>query len=81
MHYDAFTDIEFNHNKSINCQAYSVALYQALKSRGGLIEDFTDSKIPLKERQANFLAIINDFDEYKGIGKAESVNNSQGNLI
>ena len=28
--YDCFTDIEFNHEKSINCQARSVALYCAL---------------------------------------------------
>jgi hypothetical protein len=31
--YDAFTDIEFNPNKSINCQAYSVALFRALTMR------------------------------------------------
>ncbi len=29
--YNAFTDIEFNPKKSINCQAYSVALYQSLR--------------------------------------------------
>lgn len=28
--YDAFTDIEFNHERSINCQARSAALYCAL---------------------------------------------------
>ncbi len=28
--YDAFTDIEFNHVKSFNCQAYSAALYVSL---------------------------------------------------
>lgn len=32
--YDGFTDIEFNPKKSINCQAYSVALYKALAGRG-----------------------------------------------
>jgi len=32
--YDAFTDIEFNPKKSINCQAYSVALFKALSMRG-----------------------------------------------
>ncbi len=32
--FDAFTDIEFNPKKSINCQAYSVALYRALMARG-----------------------------------------------
>lgn len=31
--YDAFTDIEFNPEKSLNCQAYSVALYKALSWR------------------------------------------------
>ncbi|EGL53080.1 hypothetical protein MAMP_00268 [Methylophaga aminisulfidivorans MP] len=31
--FDAFTDIEFNPKKSINCQAYSVALFQSLKHR------------------------------------------------
>jgi hypothetical protein len=41
--YDAFTDIEFNPEKSINCQAYSVALYKALDSRG-LLKDALSSK-------------------------------------
>lgn len=31
--YSAFTDIEFNPERSINCQAYSVALYVALLRR------------------------------------------------
>lgn len=30
LEYDAFTDIEFNPNKSINCQARSVAIYVSL---------------------------------------------------
>ena len=34
--FDAFTDIEFNPKKSINCQAYSVALFKALHGRGML---------------------------------------------
>lgn len=38
MHYEAFTDIEFNPKKSINCQAYSVALYVSLRYRGLLEE-------------------------------------------
>lgn len=33
LNYDAFTDIEFNHNKSINCQAYSAALFVSLYKR------------------------------------------------
>jgi len=32
--YSAFTDIEFNPEKSINCQAYAVALYVSLQKRG-----------------------------------------------
>lgn len=32
--FDAFTDIEFNPVKSINCQAYSVALFKSLNGRG-----------------------------------------------
>lgn len=41
--HDAFTDIEFNPEKSINCQAYSVSLYMALDSRG-LLRDALSSK-------------------------------------
>lgn len=37
LDHDAFTDIEFNPQKSLNCQAYSAALYVCLH-RGGLIE-------------------------------------------
>ena len=38
MMYDCFTDIEFNPKKSINCQAYSVALFSSL-SRRKLLDD------------------------------------------
>ncbi|WP_043301086.1 DarT1-associated NADAR antitoxin family protein [Burkholderia paludis] len=34
--YSAFTDIEFNPARSINCQAYSAALFVALHARGKL---------------------------------------------
>ena len=33
LDYDAFTDIEFNPNKSINCQAASAAIYKSLNDR------------------------------------------------
>ena len=36
MDYNAFTDIEFNPKKSLNCQAYTVALYKALRTNGQL---------------------------------------------
>ena len=38
VQYDAFTDIEFNPKKSINCQAYSAALFCALAKRSLLDE-------------------------------------------
>ena len=34
LSYDGFTDIEFNPAKSINCQAYSAALFVSLSHRG-----------------------------------------------
>ncbi len=55
MKYDAFTDIEFNPNKSVNCQAYTVALYKSLIHRK-LITD----KIPKKN---DFLSILNSFEQ------------------
>jgi hypothetical protein len=41
--YSAFTDIEFNPERSVNCQAYSVALYVSLKQRG-LLDEALSSK-------------------------------------
>lgn len=38
LKYSGFTDIEFNPNKSINCQAYSAALYVSLSSASLLNE-------------------------------------------
>ena len=34
--YEAFTDIEFNPDKSINCQARAAALYVSLRREGVL---------------------------------------------
>ena len=34
VQYNAFTDIEFNPKKSINCQAYYAALFVSLSKRG-----------------------------------------------
>jgi hypothetical protein len=39
LSYSAFTDIEFNPERSVNCQAYSAALYWALYKRGLLTDD------------------------------------------
>lgn len=52
INYEAFSDIEFNHLKSINCQARSVALYVALYKEGILSE-------ALGSRD-KFVSIIND---------------------
>jgi len=37
--YEAFSDIAFNPEKSINCQAYAAALYVSLHKRGVLMDD------------------------------------------
>ncbi|WP_124703241.1 DarT1-associated NADAR antitoxin family protein [Sulfuriferula multivorans] len=41
--YSAYTDIEFNPKRSINCQAYSVALFVSLQRRN-LLDHATSSK-------------------------------------
>lgn len=51
--FDAFTDIEFNPKKSINCQAHSVALFKSLKNRG-LLEKALQSK-------NNFIEMVGQF--------------------
>jgi type I restriction enzyme M protein len=42
LEYDAFTDINFNHKKSINCQARAAAIFVALEKREQL--DKVDTK-------------------------------------
>src|SRR5690606_28824509 len=54
LEYDAFTDIEFNPQKSINCQAYSIALFVALTRRNLLVDGF----IPPKDE---FIKIVENF--------------------
>ena len=65
LEYDAFTDIEFNPQKSINCQAYSAALFIALSKRNLL----KDGLIPKKNE---FLDVISRFN---------IINTSDGLLI
>lgn len=48
LKYDAFTDIEFNPDKSINCQAESVAIYVSLV-KNGLLETALKSINDFKE--------------------------------
>lgn len=51
--YDAFTDIEFNPEKSINCQGYAIALFRSLQIRG-ILEESTSS-------QKNFLQLYSNY--------------------
>ncbi len=53
--YRGFTDIEFNPKKSLNCQAYSAALYVSLSNRGDINEAL--------ESPNSFLEALQD--EYK----------------
>lgn len=55
-----FTDIEFNPKKSINCQAYSAALYASLAKRGLLTELLNNQQTFL---QAAGVATINNAHE------------------
>lgn len=48
LEYDAFTDIEFNPQKSINCQARSAALYVSLRKRNLLNEALASQRGFLK---------------------------------
>ena len=56
LEYSAFTDIEFNPEKSVNCQAYSVALWCALSQRKLLANG-----IPPRDE---FIALIEQFTIY-----------------
>ena len=42
IEYDAFTDIEFNPNRSINCQAQAAAIFVSLYRKGVLYEALKD---------------------------------------
>ena len=44
MHYNAFTDIEFNQKKSVNCQARAAAIYVSLRERGLMAKYLADKE-------------------------------------
>ena len=44
LEYNAFTDIEFNQKKSVNCQARSAAIFVSLSKMGKLEEVLNDKK-------------------------------------
>lgn len=53
MQYQAFTDMEFNPKKSIHCQAYSLAMFVALKKRD-LLDKIVDP--------VDFFELYSEFD-------------------
>lgn len=55
LNYECFSDFEFNENKSINCQAYSVALFVSMKKNG--------VNLSRLKKKSQFLEIC--FNEYK----------------
>lgn len=67
--YDGFTDIEFNPERSINCQAYSLALFKALQARN-LLSDALRGK-------ESFLEIVG----YKVVSNAREDTTVQQRLI
>jgi hypothetical protein len=57
LKYNTFTDIEFNQNKSINCQARAAAIFVSLKNEG-LLEKALKSK-------EDFLNIIYEYYKHQ----------------
>jgi hypothetical protein len=71
LKYDAFTDIEFNPKKSINCQAHAIAMFCSLAKKG-LLE---------KTRDPNeFLDLYSAFDT-KNIFKHSKLSNKKQQSI
>lgn len=58
LEFSVFTDIEFNPDKSINCQAYSAALYVSLANRGIL-----ERTLRSRSNYFELLGIKNDYDK------------------
>lgn len=45
LKYNCFTDIEFNHKKSINCQARAAAIFVSLKRQNKLSDFIKDLRL------------------------------------
>jgi len=70
LSYSAFTDIEFNPKKSINCQAYSLALFSSLMEKGLLDNEAIKNK-------EGFLELIGNY----GVSNANNQGDIQPELI
>ena len=46
--YNAFTDIEFNHVNSINCQARAAAIFVSLK-KNGMLESILENQVEFRK--------------------------------
>ncbi|WP_085656448.1 hypothetical protein [Pseudomonas sp. B11(2017)] len=66
LNYRCFTDIEFNHERSINCQAYSAALYVSLSERGLLEQALISPK--------KYIEIVSS---YRVDGARDNISNMQ----
>ena len=55
--YDCFTDIEFNPQKSLNCQAYAVALYLSMRHAGVLNGALKDKESFLSFHPADVVVV------------------------
>lgn len=72
--YDAFTDIEFNPQKSINCQARSVALYVSLYKVGKLDEALSSEEM-FKELAFSHKIIDENIQKHKNtVEEGEQLN-------
>jgi hypothetical protein len=70
LDFDCFTDIEFNPERSFNCQAYAVALFVAV-SKAGMQEVFTS-----KQRFLEFSSAIREWrDLYRPRGRGSVAGN------
>ncbi|EMG7924015.1 TPA: hypothetical protein ACOSBP_001515 [Enterobacter hormaechei] len=69
IEYSAFTDIEFNPERSINCQAYSAALYVSLYKQG-ILDDAIASKESFLEtiKSASISNALQDETTQSGFG-------------
>lgn len=56
IEYKAFSDIEFNPSRSINCQAYSLALFRSMQQCGTDIKRLKDPSYFLEQATGEYMA-------------------------